>query len=777
MRCSTALCFLQRRVSKEVFMRCILMLSVSTLLALASVAASPPQKPPQKQDQTSLERNFDASVDANEMKAWLKTLASEPNHVGSPHDKQNADFILGLFKRVGWNAHLETFNVLYPTPVSETVELQGPKPFKATLQEPPIPGDTSATAKQPALPAYLAFQGDGDVTAPLVYVNYGMRDDYKALARLGVDVKGKIVIARYGSGWRGLKPLLAQQHGAVGCLIYSDPSDDGYSVDTAYPQGPARPPHGFQRGSVEDMTIYPGDPLTPGVGATAHAQRLDRSKVPVILKIPALPISYADAQVLLASMRGRVVPSGWRGRLPITYRVGPSSAPVHLAVKSSWSLKPIYDVVAILKGSTYPDQWVVRGNHHDGWVFGGSDPLSGQVALLEEAKALGQLTRQGWRPKRTVIYTSWDGEEPGLLGSTEWAETHAADLKKKAALYINTDSNARGFLDVAGNHDFEHIVNQVANDVTDPEMHVSIGQRHRAKVRADAAEPTSSDAETVDRQKAEAKIAADPKRDFPLDALGSGSDYSAFLEHLGVPSLNLEFSDEGNSAGVYHSRYDTFEHHTRFVDPGLVYDALLAKTAGRLVMRVADSDLPLQQAGNFADAVGRYYAEIKKLAGDRHEAAETQAKMVSDRVFELAADPTKTNGNPIPLKTVPKFEFAPLENAIERLKKSAHAYDEAFRKNAAKLSPQACSKLQGLMLTIDQTLAPNVGLPGRPWFKNLVYAPGRYTGYGAKTLPGVREAIEDERWDDANKYAKLTADALNAYSTRLDQATAVLNGK
>ena len=725
-------------------MRRLLLFASCGAVTLIGVAAAPAPSV-LSQDENSLERSFDASIKPDEMRDWLKILAAEPNHVGSSHDKQNAEFILSLFRKFGWVAHIETFNVLYPMPVSETLELLGPKPFRATLQEPNIPGDTTARSKQPALPAYLAFQGDGDVKAPLVYVNYGMKDDYKTLERLGVDVKGKIVIARYGGGWRGLKPLLAQQHGAVGCLIYSDPSDDGYSVDTVYPNGPARPSRGFQRGSVADMPIYPGDPLTPGVGATPNAKRLDRAKAQTVLKIPALPISYADAQVLLASLKGRVVSEGWRGRLPITYRVGPSEAQVHLAVKSDWSLKPIYNVVATLKGSTYPNQWIVRGNHHDGWVYGGSDPLSGQIALLAEAKALGELVRQGWKPKRTIIYASWDGEEPGLLGSTEWVETHATDLKQKALLYINTDSNARGFLDVGGNHDFEHLVNQVANDVIDPETRVSIAQRHRAKARVAAIEPTSHDPETVERLKAEAKIAADPKRDFPIDALGSGSDYSAFLEHLGVPSLNIQFSDEGESGGVYHSRYDTYEHHSRFVDPGFVYDALLAKASGRLVLRAADSDLPLQQVGNFYDAMSRYFGEIKKLANEKREKTDIQAKLLADGSFQLAADPTKTSGPPTALKPVPKFEFAPLENALDRLKKSAHAYDDALRRNAATLNPQARARLQGLMQSIDQTLAPDGGLPGRPWFKNLVYAPGRFTGYGAKTLPGVREAIEDER--------------------------------
>ena len=340
--------------------------------------------------------------------------------------------------------------------------LVSPTKFAATLQEPPIPGDSSATATDPALPAYVDYQGDGDVTAGLVYVNYGMQDDYKTLERLGVSVKGKIVIARYGSGWRGLKPKLAQEHGAVGCIIYSDPAQDGYSIDETYPTGPMRPPRGVQRGSVLDMALYPGDPLTPGIGATKDAKRLKISEAPTIIKIPVLPISYADAQVLLAAIAGPVAPSNWRGTLPITYRVGPGPAIVHLAVKSDWSLKPIYDVIAMMTGSTWPDQWVVRGNHHDGWVFGASDPLSGQVALLAEAKAIGGLAKQGWRPKRTIVYTSWDAEEPMLLGSTEWAETHASELKKKVVLYINSDTNERGFLFAGGSHDFQHLMNQVA---------------------------------------------------------------------------------------------------------------------------------------------------------------------------------------------------------------------------------------------------------------------------------------------------------------------------
>jgi N-acetylated-alpha-linked acidic dipeptidase len=722
--------------------------------------------------EAEVERDFDALIHPSDLRDWMKLLASQPNHVGSPHDKANANQILAWFKEWGWDAHIERFWVLYPTPTSETFEVAGAKPFKATLQEPPIPGDSSATATEPALPAYTAYQGDGDVTAPLVYVNYGMQEDYKILQRLGVSVSGKIVIARYGGGWRGLKPKLAYQHGAVGCVIYSDPGNDGYAVDDTYPSGPMRPPNGLQRGSVSDISLYPGDPLTPGVAATKNAKRLKVSQAPTILKIPVLPISYADAQVFLATLGGPVAPPSWRGSLPITYHVGPAATVSHLAVKSDWSLKEIDDVIAVMKGSTWPEQWVVRGNHHDGWVFGASDPLSGQVAILAEAKAIGALVKHGWRPKRTLVYASWDAEEPMLLGSTEWTEAHAGELKQKAVLYVNSDSNGRGFLTVAGSHDFQHVVNEVAGDVLDPETGVSVGQRLRSQMRVSALEPDAKE-----HLKDEAKIAAQADKDFPIEALGSGSDFSSFIDHLGVPSLDLAFGEEGDSRGVYHSRYDTFEHHSRFVDPGFVYDALLAKMAGRLMLRIADADVPLQRASGFAEAVSDYLKQVEKLADDEREQAETQAGLLRDRAFQLAADPTKSSGLPTPLDHVPHVEFATLEDAVERLQRSAKAYDDALAKNAADLPSARLEHLQAVMLTIDQMLAPEAGLPGRPWYKNLVYAPGRFTGYEAKTLPGVREAIEDRRWADANRYAKITANALNAYSDRLDKAAATLSGE
>ncbi|HEX3888096.1 MAG TPA: transferrin receptor-like dimerization domain-containing protein [Phenylobacterium sp.] len=753
----------------------VALLSACAVAAVTTAWAAPP--PPI--DSKALEARFDAQIDPAEMGRWLKQLASEPNHVGSVHDKANAEWIAAQLKSWGWDAKIETFEVLYPTPISESLELVGGPgaPYKAMLTEPPIPGDLPTYTKD-ALPAYVAYQGDGDVTAPLVYANYGMPEDYLALERMGISVKGKIVITRYGGGWRGLKPLLAQMHGAAGALIYSDPKDDGYATADVYPKGPARPPHGFQRGSVADMPIYPGDPLTPGVGATKDAKRIDRKDAVTILKIPCLPISYADAQALLASLDGPVAPANFRGSLPITYHIGGSSAggQVHLAVKSDWSMKTLYDVIGTLKGAEEPNDWIVRGNHHDGWVMGASDPLSGQIALLAEAKAFGALEKTGWKPKRTIVYTSWDGEEPMLLGSTEWAETHGAELKAKAVVYINSDGNGRGFFRAEGSHAFQHFVNEVSADVKDPETGVSVRDRARARLAVGMSEGGGNRGGDANSPQMKA-AATDPTKDIPLGALGSGSDYSAFLQHLGLPSIDFAYGGEGESGGVYHSLYDDYQHHSTFVDPGFVYDALLAKTVGRAVMRLADTDLPVQRYGDFADTVSTYLDEVKKLADTTRDAARTQARLLGTNAFNLAADPTKPHANPAPLAASPPMNFAALDSAVAKLKVSAAAFDSALAAKGESLDKAQRAKLDAVIRPLDQSLLRPEGLPGRPWYMNMIYAPGRFTGYGAKTLPGVREAIEQRRFDDAQKYVGITGQALDAYAGELDKATAIVNGR
>jgi N-acetylated-alpha-linked acidic dipeptidase len=748
---------------------CASALALAAALGFAANASSAaPKSAAATSDPAALEKAFDAELDNAEMGRWLEQMSSAPNQVGSPHDKANAEWMLAQFKSWGWDAHIEEFQVLYPTPVSETVELVGPEHFTATLQERAVDGDRTSGNTSGALPAYVAYQGDGDVTAELVYVNYGMPDDYKALERRGISVKGKIVIARYGQGWRGLKPKLAQEHGAVGCLIYSDPRDDGYWDDDVWPKRGQRPAQGIQRGSVQDMTIHPGDPLTPGWGATKDAKRIKREDAETILKIPALPISYGDAQHLLAAIGGPIAPASFRGALPITYHVGPGPAVVHLKVQSEWSLKTLYDTVAIIKGSQYPDQWVLRGNHHDAWVFGASDPLSGNVVEMAEAKAIGALVKQGWRPKRTLVYLGWDGEEPGLLGSTEWAETHADEIRRKGVLYLNTDSNGRGTLSAEGSNSWQHLVNEAARSVSDPETGATVYERTRATAEVEGAAPGAGE-----RAKKLAKI-AEKGGDLPLGPLGSGSDYSSFLQHVGIAALNIGFNGEEESGGSYHSVYDSFDHYSRIDNPGFKYEKTLAQIDGRIVLRAADAAVQPERFGDFAETVAGYGQELKQLLSRERETTETETRLIKSHAYELASNPDYPEGPPALEDAVPQLDFTALDKASERLNASAKAYDEAFAAKGARLSPATQAKLSDLLRSLDQTLLSEDGLPRRPWYKNMVWAPGVLTGYGAKTLPAVREAIEGRRWDEAQRYIGVTAGVIEAYAARLDQARALI---
>ena len=722
------------------------------------------------------EQRFDAALNPADFRAWLKNLSSDANHVGSPHDKANAEFVRDLFRQFGWDAHIEVFDVLYPTLKQHTLELIAPTKFVASLTEPPVKGDATSTLTD-GLPPYNEYGADGDVTGELVYLNYGMPDDYKALARRGIDVKGKIVITRYGQGWRGLKPKLAQEHGAIGCIIYSDPKDDGYSRGDVYPKGAWRPPEGVQRGSVLDMTLYPGDPLTPGVGATKDAKRLPISEARTILKIPVIPISYADAQPLLAALDGPIAPARWRGALPVTYHMGPGPAQVHLSITSDWSLKPLYDVIAKIPGTDNPESWVVRGNHRDAWVFGADDPLSGQVAMLAEAKAIGALVKSGWKPKRTLVYASWDGEEPGLLGSTEWAEAHASELQKKAVLYLNSDTNGRGFLEPEGSHSLQHLLNDVARSVRDPETGVSSQARLRARMLVNGYEKDPSDERDAAEEKVrDARIAA-AGGDLPIGALGSGSDYSAFLQHLGITTLSIQYGGEGETSGVYHSKYDSFDHYVRFGDPGFQYGVAESETVGHVVLRMANADvLPLEFAG-FADTVGDYVEQLQRLVDEKRKNANQLGKLLDDNAFELAADPTHVVAPPDAQAQVPAVDFAPLQAVVARLKTAGHAYDAAYAKLTAgeiKLTAAQREQLNAQLQGMEQKLTDPRGLPGRDWFRHFVYAPGVLTGYGVKTLPAVHEAIDAARWDEANQYVKVTAQVLGVYCDGIEKATALL---
>ncbi len=696
-----------------------------------------------------VEKQFDSYLKKDDVREWMKRLSARPHHLGSPYGKENADFIAGLFKSWGFDTEIERFDVLFPTPKTRLLEMTAPEKFTAKLEEPAIKEDATSGQKSEQLPVYNAYSINGDVTGQLVYVNYGIPQDYETLERRGIDVRGKIVIARYGGSWRGIKPKVAAEHGAIGCLIYSDPRDDGYGAGDVYPKGAWRNENGAQRGSVADMPLFPGDPLTPGVGATASAKRLDIKDAPTLTKIPVLPISYGDALPLLRALEGPVAPQAWRGALPITYHLGPGKATVHLKLEFNFNLVPAYDVIARLKGSERPDEWVIRGNHHDAWVNGAEDPISGLVAVLAEARAAGELAKSGWRPRRTIIYCAWDGEEPGLLGSTEWAEAHDAELQQKAVIYVNSDGNSRGFLGIGGSHTLEKFMNDVARDVIDPEKEIAVADRMRARA--------------VLNGDADQRRDARDRTDLRIAALGSGSDYTPFLQHLGIATVNIGFGGEGENDGVYHSIYDSFDHYARFGDPSFDYAIALAKTGGRTILRFADAQyLPLNFT-NYSETVGTYVREIMKLASDERDAITEKNRKITDKVYDNVDDPTKTLVAPKPEKTAPFLNFAPLQNALAHLDESARAYETSLRGQAASTRLQSKDgqvSLDNLLRRVELNMLTERGLPRRPWFRHQIYAPGFYTGYGVKTLPGIREAIEQHQWDEATEQIGVVAGTL-----------------
>ena len=669
---------------------------------------------------------------------YMRRLTARPHHVGSEYDKDNAEWILSKFKDWGWDAHIEVFEVLFPTPKERLLEMISPTRFTAALQEPSIPGDATSSQQSEQLPSYNAYSTDGDVTAPLVFVNYGLPKDYDQLDRLGISVKGTIVIAKYGNSWRGIKPKVAAEHGAIGCILYSDPADDGYAVEDVFPKGPMRPSEGVQRGSVMDFPSFsPGDPLTPGVGATADAKRLEIKDAQSITKIPVLPISYGDAQPLLAALSGPMAPKDWRGSLPISYHVGPGPAKVHLKVTFHWDIKPVYDVIARISGSEQPDAWVIRGNHHDAWVNGAQDPISGQVALLEEARSLGELVKQGWRPKRTIIYCAWDGEEPMLLGSTEWAEMHDSELKQHAVAYINSDGNARGYLNMRGSQTLEHFLNGVSRDIQDPETKLSVWQRVHLREIAQA--KTAEDRQEL-RQRPDLRMAA----------LGSGSDYTAYIDHLGIASMNLEYGGEDDS-GIYHSVYDDFYWYTHFSDTDFAYGVALSQTIGTAVMRLADADLLPFEFTDFADTIHMYLKELRKSADDEREEALERNKEIDEGLFNAVNDPRHPKVPPSREVVPPHLNFAPLENAADALSAAAEGYKTALSQaSIVGIPPATLQNLNRELMGSEQRLTTQEGLPRRPWYKHMIYAPGVYSGYAAETIPGVREAIEEKHWDEAN---------------------------
>jgi N-acetylated-alpha-linked acidic dipeptidase len=749
-----------------------LSLLVTSLICLSSLQTPGQRQPGQpllgfsgasSEAQRALEARFDAALRKENLPTWMKRMTAMPHHLGSPYGKEVAEFIASQFSSWGYETEIEPFDVLFPTPKTRLLEMTGPDKFTPQLREPELKEDATSGIGKDQLPTFHAYSVDGDVNGQLVYVNYGVPQDYEVLEERGIDVKGKIVIARYGGSWRGIKPKVASEHGAIGCIIYSDPRDDGYFQGDVYPKGAWRNSQGAQRGSVVDIPLHPGDPLTPGVGATKGAKRLTVKEADTLTKIPVLPISYADALPLLKALNGPVAPESWRGALPITYHLGPGPATVHLKLEFDWKLATTHNVIARMRGAERPDQWVIRGNHHDAWNFGADDPVSGQVALMEEARGVAQLLKGGWRPKRTIVYAAWDGEEQGLLGSTEWAETHAEILKKNAVAYINSDSNARGFLNVAGSHTLERFINEVARDVIDPQKKVSVFERARA-VR-------------IVRGSPEARKEARQRSDLRIGALGSGSDYTPFLQHLGIASLNLSYSGE-DGGGSYHSIYDSFDHYTRFGDPAFEYGIALAQTAGRVVLRLANAEILPFEFDSLTDTLRRYVEEVTRLADNLRQETAERNQQIQEGSLQVFFDPKEPYVVPKLRPVIPHLNFAPLQNALAKLQDSSKQFAEAMkphRRSGRPFSHANQEPLDRVLIGTERALIRAQGLPRRPWFKHQIYAPGFYTGYEVKTLPGVREAIEERNWTEMGEQTETLAQTLTALAREVDKATAIVS--
>ena len=659
----------------------------------------------------------------------MLAISAEPHHAGSAGSRKVAEYVLAKFKGWGLNASIEQFQALMPYPTQRLVELVAPERYVAALKEPVVPEDPdSGDAGQ--LPTFNAYSADGDVTADVVYVNYGTPEDYEQLAKLRVEVKGKIVLARYGRSWRGIKPKVAWEHGAVGCIIYSDPRDDGFYQGDVYSEGAWRPGQGVQRGSVMDMPVHPGDPLTPGIANEPGRPAMDRTSSKTILEIPVLPVSSDDALPILKHLKGPVAPEAWRGALPATYHVGPGPSKVHLKLAFEWQTRPLYNVIARIDGSEFPDQWIVHGNHHDAWVNGASDPTSGNVALMETARGLSELLKRGWKPRRTIVIASWDGEEWGLLGSTEWVEKHQQELAKKAVAYINSDSTGKGWLSMSGSHSLQAFVNEVARDVPDPRGGANVLDARRARLIEQA--PTEP-----------ARAALKARRDLAIDALGSGSDYTAFLDYLQIASLDLGFGGDGGG-GVYHSVYDSFYWYTHFSDGDFRHSAALSQVIGTAILRLADADvLPFEFGGTAATLRGY--------------------------VDDLARMPDVGG----------KLDLAPVRSAIGKLESEAADYEKALQRidrlnTTTDDGRRDLALLNEVLYSSERSFRHDAGLPRRNWFKHLAYAPGFYTGYGVKTLPGIREGIEQKQWEEAKSFVPIVADAIRKLAADVERATDLL---
>ena len=667
---------------------------------------------------------------------WLAQLTEDPHVAGTPQEKKLADFVLARFKEFGLEAEMTRYDVFLNHPKSVSLKLVAPTELELALREEPydVDKDSSTTGM---FPAFHGYGASGSVRGEVVYVNYGLPADFERLRGLGISVEGKVTLVRYGGAFRGLKVKESQDRGAVGVLIYSDPADDGYVQGDVYPDGPMRPSSAIQRGSVLFLSHVPGDPSTPTGPSIAGAKRLTRDQMTNVPKIPSLPISYGEAEKILRRLGGPRVPEGWQGGLPFSYHIGPGAAAVAMDVQMDEGLKPIYQVIATIKGNREPEKLIVLGNHRDAWTHGAVDPNSGTAAMLEMARGFGAALKSGWTPKRTIIIASWDAEEYGLVGSTEWAEEHAADLQKNAVAYLNCDVAVTGpDLGMSGVPSLFALAQQAARDVADPQRGGSVGAAWETRERSEWAQraPVDLTAKDVTYQQR-------------LAALGSGSDYTAFLDHLGIPSVDFGF---GGPYGVYHSVYDNFRWMEKYGDPGFVYHAAAARLWGLMAMRLASAEVVPLRFGSYANTL-----------------QEDLDVMRRDTIRRVRTPPAEGQKPPI------SPDFSEILSALQELRTAGESADRAADAASQSGDAPGIRRINDALIQVERAFLNSDGLPKRPWFRHMLIAPGLTTGYAPWPFPALQQAIEER---DAAMFATESKRVVAAIKAGADRLRAVGKG-
>jgi len=692
------------------------------------------------------EREMKAAPNAKANEADFDVMTAEPHHAGSPYEIKLADYVADKLKSFGIETAKYEYSVLLPWPGERRMEITAPDQMKLQVEEEKIRGDQWAD-KPGILPAYNAYSPSGDVTGEIVYVNFGIPADYETLAKLGIDVKGKIVLARYGGSWRGIKPKVAAEHGAIACIIYSDPHEDGYFQGDVYPDGPFRGAGMIQRGSVMDMPRYPGDPSTPGRPSKPGVERIPMDKIETFAPIPVQPMSYRDGVELLKRLKGPVAPEAWRGALPITYHIGPGPAKVHMKLQMEYAQRRLIDVVGRIPGSVAADEWIIVGSHRDAWTFGASDSVSGHVSMMAVARAMGDMMKKGWRPRRTILFISWDGEEQGLLGSTEWVEDLAEELHAKAAIYVNRDAGAGG-VNFSGSavHSLTPFVHELAQSIQ-PEGSTKTlydGWLERAREQAPAGEGRP--------------MLKTP----PVGALGSGSDYSAFLDHVGIASIDLGLNGSGGD-GSYHSTYDNPTWFKKYIDPNFSHSVLASQMTGVALLRLADAEVLPFDYESYGQQIVEYIDEIQQQAT---KASADGAKRIDFAGLKEAANAFAKAGADARARADALLSPSTLREPQARPEQGRGTTGSG---QAASPS-QELAKVNHALMMAERDLIEPAGLPDRPWYRHVIYAPGLYTGYGVKTIPGVREAVDAANYARAAEQAAIVIRALQR-ATRTLQGT------